>query len=184
MTSGVDESNEFVSVDGSRMDVLRQIPEDPAMSAFLEGYYRDVAENSSLLGWDSQPLFEWDMIHQEREYVGSTACASCHPNQNEHWSQTDHANAYGTLLDVHRHQFPKCVKCHVAGLGRPPDSTSWSREESWRTCSAKSATDLGASMSRSQRLPQSERPLRKKPASRVTTATMTTTFPMNGISSS
>ena len=116
---GIDENNNLVSVDGSKMEVHRQVREDPAMSMFLESYYKDVSEESSLLGGDSQPLFEWDIVHQDREYVGITICASCHHSQNEHWFQTEHASAYGTLLDVHRHQFPKCVKCHVAGLGRP-----------------------------------------------------------------
>ena len=34
------------------------------------------------------------------------------------WMRTRHAKAFKTLLGAHRHYYPKCVVCHVVGLGR------------------------------------------------------------------
>jgi hypothetical protein len=52
-----------------------------------------------------------------RKFVGSQACADCHTKAHELWSNTPHAHATETLvnLDPPRQFDPECVSCHVTG---------------------------------------------------------------------
>ncbi|GIV01864.1 MAG: hypothetical protein KatS3mg015_0694 [Fimbriimonadales bacterium] len=52
----------------------------------------------------------------EHQYVGSQACASCHPSAFDIWKDTNHAHAYATLVATKNHRDPECVGCHVVGL--------------------------------------------------------------------
>ena len=115
---GIDETGRFTSFEGNYLLALYQMREDPDMKAYLDSYYRSVAEQEELLEGNIPPLFEWDPVHDDRKYVGTQECRTCHSAQWEQWQTTRHAGAYTTLLDAHRHQFSKCVKCHVAGLNR------------------------------------------------------------------
>lgn len=51
------------------------------------------------------------------KFVGSAACADCHPGAHEKWSSTPHAKALDTLnnLDPPRHHDAECLSCHVVG---------------------------------------------------------------------
>ena len=115
---GIDETGGFASFEGNYLLALYQMREDPDMKAYLDSYYRSVAEQEELMEGNIPPLFEWDPVHDESKYVGTQECRTCHSAQWEQWQTTRHADAYTTLLDAHRHQFSKCVKCHVAGLNR------------------------------------------------------------------
>ncbi len=115
---GIDETGRFASFEGNYLLALYQMREDSDMKTYLDSYYRSVAEQEELLEGNIPPLFEWDPIHDESKYVGTQECRTCHSAQWEQWQTTRHADAYTTLLDAHRHQFSKCVKCHVAGLNR------------------------------------------------------------------
>ena len=53
------------------------------------------------------------------QYLGSEACMSCHKQQYDHWSTTQHAHAFATLERVQKDSTPECVQCHVVGFGRP-----------------------------------------------------------------
>ena len=48
-------------------------------------------------------------------YIGSVSCQGCHPMQYEHWSQSKHARAWDTLVQVKRSQDQDCFACHVTG---------------------------------------------------------------------
>lgn len=48
-------------------------------------------------------------------YVGASACATCHPDQQKDWASTPHADAYGALIDDKHGADPSCVGCHVLG---------------------------------------------------------------------
>jgi hypothetical protein len=52
------------------------------------------------------------------QYVGSNACASCHPGAFEIWKDSRHAHAYATLVATKNHRDPECVGCHVVGLDK------------------------------------------------------------------
>lgn len=116
---GIGADGRFSSADIVYLQTYQDLPEDPAMSQSLEAFYREVAERESLLTGQIEPLFRWDTSMEGKEYVGTDQCATCHPAEYTQWRDTRHGSAYATLLDVHRHHYPKCVLCHVAGLGRP-----------------------------------------------------------------
>lgn len=49
-------------------------------------------------------------------YVGAGACAGCHPQIVQEWSQSQHAHAMETL--ERESSKPNCVPCHVTGYGQ------------------------------------------------------------------
>lgn len=56
-------------------------------------------------------------------YLGSAACASCHPQQMQQYLTTKHARALGALAAIHRDRDPACVGCHVTGYLLPGGPT-------------------------------------------------------------
>ena len=54
---------------------------------------------------------------EEDVYQGPTACSACHLEEAQSWQMTHHAVAYRTLYMREKAEDPKCVGCHVTGLG-------------------------------------------------------------------
>ena len=52
-------------------------------------------------------------------FVGSGACAGCHPAQTTQWQSTAHAHAWQTLIDQRRHMDLDCYACHATGAFHP-----------------------------------------------------------------
>lgn len=52
-------------------------------------------------------------------YVGSAACAGCHPQATAAWSSSAHATAWDTLNERQRGYDPSCLPCHMTGFGHP-----------------------------------------------------------------
>ena len=52
-------------------------------------------------------------------YQGPRVCGSCHQQEHRSWVITHHASAYRTLYTRERAEDPKCVGCHVTGMGEP-----------------------------------------------------------------
>lgn len=50
-------------------------------------------------------------------YQGNRVCMSCHVEEGKSYLMTHHAQAYYTLYKVDKVDDPKCVSCHVVGLG-------------------------------------------------------------------
>ncbi len=48
-------------------------------------------------------------------YVGSQACATCHPKITASWQNTKHARAYACLEKKCKDFCPDCLLCHVTG---------------------------------------------------------------------
>jgi len=90
-------------------------PEDPEVRARLERFAATLSERPEVLA-ETKPLFAWDPW-QQGDYVGTSRCASCHEAEARHWRTTAHATAMETLKSVRRNRHPKCVGCHVVGLG-------------------------------------------------------------------
>lgn len=82
------------------------------LTAFYERVGRAEAATASV-----PPLFADDPGRMTGTYVGAAACSTCHAPQFAQWHDTPHADAWQTLLDAHRHYQPRCVSCHVVGLG-------------------------------------------------------------------
>jgi hypothetical protein len=52
-------------------------------------------------------------------YLGQAGCVRCHQSQYAQWRTTAHARAWRTLVDLQKESTPRCVPCHVTGLGEP-----------------------------------------------------------------
>lgn len=54
------------------------------------------------------------------KYIGSAACADCHPFADQVWAKTGHAHAFQTLVDAknpgHREKDGECIVCHTVGF--------------------------------------------------------------------
>lgn len=54
---------------------------------------------------------------KQAQYIGSKACASCHPAAYQLWKSTTHSQAWDTLVQAGRDYDYACVSCHSAGFG-------------------------------------------------------------------
>lgn len=52
-------------------------------------------------------------------YQGDSTCAECHSATHSTWSQTPHARAYQTLVNIGQQDNPQCIACHTVGAGVP-----------------------------------------------------------------
>lgn len=124
-TYGLDHLELFLDPDGrvvlARQQGLRlerERPADPAAQGRLDAFYAELALRLDELG-TPEPLFRDDPLHAQ-VYAGAEACRACHAEQYEQWRATPHATALETLVAQRRASQPKCVRCHVLGLGREP----------------------------------------------------------------
>ena len=92
------------------------VPDNPEVRESLNRFYDRVGRMQAAQS-SVRPLFAQDRTRMTERYVGAGACRACHEPEFAQWSTTKHASAYKTLLDVHRHYQPRCVVCHVVGLG-------------------------------------------------------------------
>ncbi|HUF64188.1 MAG TPA: multiheme c-type cytochrome [Verrucomicrobiales bacterium] len=95
------------------------IPEDPVIAAFSSDYRREV--RSTKLDID-RPRTDQDLIpgvEPSASYLGSEACAGCHPSAYASWSKTQHAHAFDSLVRKDSDADPSCIACHVVGFGEP-----------------------------------------------------------------
>ncbi|MCE2391814.1 MAG: redoxin domain-containing protein [Proteobacteria bacterium] len=61
-------------------------------------------------------------LFETADYVGSDACASCHPAEHQRWGASAHAGAFETLARQDAQGDPDCQECHTTGFGQP---TGW-----------------------------------------------------------
>ncbi len=52
-------------------------------------------------------------------YVGVGQCSACHPDVAEPWVHSAHAEAWDTLEAEGSEHDPRCLPCHVTGMGHP-----------------------------------------------------------------
>jgi Cytochrome c554 and c-prime len=97
--------------------VVQQVPNtlEPhdESTRLVDAYYSSVVTKQS---WGLHPLFPGRGA-QTGGYVGATSCQGCHAEIFADWRSSKHANAFDTLLAVRREYVPKCLRCHVVGLG-------------------------------------------------------------------
>ena len=112
----LDRGNRILSAEIEEERLDEHVPDDPRMREVLNGFYDEVGKVGSAQG--SVPsLFAWDSSRSNGVYVGAARCRSCHEEEYSQWRSTQHAAAFKTLLDRHRHFQPRCVSCHVVGYG-------------------------------------------------------------------
>lgn len=88
----------------SLVELTRSVADNPDVAAMLEEANADIARLEAAA--EIAPL-------EGGVYVGSAACASCHPAQHAQWSTTAHARAWQSLGD--RTMDMACTRCHVTG---------------------------------------------------------------------
>lgn len=93
----------------------RDAPVDEDVQELLEQFYAELGRRPELFD-GLTPLFAWDDWHRGA-YAGADACAACHTDEHRQWLGTSHATAMRTLVAARRDRHPKCVQCHVLGLG-------------------------------------------------------------------
>jgi hypothetical protein len=94
----------------------RTVRDDPEVRRLLDRFYDAVGKTPEAQA-SVKPLFAGDSLRMEGRYVGAAQCVGCHEEEYAQWKTTQHAAAYKTLLDAHRHYQPRCVACHVVGYG-------------------------------------------------------------------
>jgi hypothetical protein len=55
----------------------------------------------------------------ENRYVGTEHCTNCHQETVASWSQTAHAAALDSLVEMGKEYDPQCLPCHVTGMKDP-----------------------------------------------------------------
>jgi hypothetical protein len=90
------------------LDLLEAYTKELRDHHYLERYFDRKVPHPSQAGYE------------DAEYLGSAACASCHPAADKVWKNTPHAHAYETLVQAQRpslRQFDgECIVCHVTGF--------------------------------------------------------------------
>lgn len=86
------------------------IPDDPSARALVDAALRAAAAAVA-----AAPV----PAASAGPFVGSAACATCHPGPTAQWSRTAHARAWATLEARHATGDPSCVACHSTGQFHP-----------------------------------------------------------------
>jgi len=101
-------------IESQRLD--DSIHDDPRTRRALGDFYDEVGKIEAAQG-SVAPLFASDPSRLQGVYVGAAQCRACHEREYAQWRGTQHAAAFKTLLDRHRHFQPTCISCHVVGYG-------------------------------------------------------------------
>ena len=91
-----------------------------AMHAAAQELVPDAARGGPVAHPAASPLPPFTGVsRQTARYVGAAACSDCHPNAAQVWSDSAHAHSITTLDDAGKGHDPRCLRCHVTGLGHP-----------------------------------------------------------------
>lgn len=113
---GLDHRGRIASADIQPIWLRSDVPDDPGTRDVLNQFYDRVGRMEAAQA-SVRPLFKNDRARMNERYAGAGTCKKCHGAEYVQWATTRHASAYKTLLDAHRHYQPRCVVCHVVGLG-------------------------------------------------------------------
>ena len=67
-------------------------------------------------------------------YVGATTCQGCHPAAYATWSPSKHAHSIETLDAAGKGYDPRCLSCHVTGMGHPGGDKSGLAQVGCESC--------------------------------------------------
>jgi len=59
------------------------------------------------------------LLLDRKGYSGEGVCQTCHRNQHQTWALTNHAYAFGTLIEHGEERNPECLPCHTVGWEKP-----------------------------------------------------------------
>ncbi|MFT5442080.1 MAG: peroxiredoxin [Myxococcota bacterium] len=72
-------------------------------------------QRAELVGDSDKPR---DILPKNADYVGSSACQSCHPSEFKTWSTSPHSRAVDSLVAKGKADDATCLACHTTGMGR------------------------------------------------------------------
>ena len=90
-----------------------EIEPDQGALQFMQGFQAELDDRTRLRA----------QAHREDpslpDYVGSQACASCHPEAARVWQTTRHALAWEPIASSQNTLNPLCLQCHTSGYLKP-----------------------------------------------------------------
>jgi hypothetical protein len=104
-------------LEGKQIAMSRSLDDEPKMVELVNATLEKLG--------DVAPEAATATKKQDRgDWVGTSACRSCHPVQFADWRQTSHAHAWATLVKDKRHMDLQCWSCHVTGANQPGGPTT------------------------------------------------------------
>jgi len=98
--------------------LAKEVGADPDAQKLVDAYDQKVTE-LNLAEAQRQPESCPPPAPGEPAFAGVAACAKCHPEAAEFWTETKHAGAYDKLVHVNKQFSLDCVQCHVTGWQQP-----------------------------------------------------------------
>jgi hypothetical protein len=94
------------------------LPTAPDTQALVKAYDADVGQLN--LAWAKEHGQDCPAPAKgAAAFVGSAACADCHPDATAVWEGSKHHHAWETLEEVGKQHHLNCVGCHVTGWQKP-----------------------------------------------------------------
>ena len=104
------------------------LPQAADVAAIVHRYDQEVGQVN--LAWArAHPRACPQPAPGQASYVGTAACAECHPEAFAFYRTTKHAHAYVTLAAVGKQYRVDCVRCHVTGYDQPGGACGVDRVE-------------------------------------------------------
>ena len=102
------------------VEVRDSLGKDPAVSAKIAAYYKQVDDMNKVAFADKKPP---PPPAGAPAYIGVESCTTCHDEARAVWDKTRHAHAYASLATQFKEYNLDCVSCHVTGYDQPGGST-------------------------------------------------------------
>lgn len=116
-----------------------EVDEEPAIEALVQK-----AKAAITAGGESVAV-ELPATLEGTPFAGSGACQGCHPGETKQWTETAHARAYLSLVNVDRHMDAACFSCHVTGAFHPAGPKTGPQARPLRDVGCESCHGPGAS---------------------------------------
>jgi hypothetical protein len=95
--------------------LLTEMPKHKLIEAQLEQLSGQITE-AELKEQRKLDLIQHDQVI---DYLGSAACAQCHPGEYSDFTKSKHFSALETLKAKHEERNALCLSCHTTGYGTP-----------------------------------------------------------------
>ncbi len=94
-------------------ELTAEVRNDPEAVRFMQVFQGELDERTRIRAEASKKNLRYP------DYVGSAACASCHPEAAAVWATSRHAAAWEPLQKSSNTLNPLCLQCHTSGFLKP-----------------------------------------------------------------